>query len=61
MRLALEEGRNLAGAVLAPWLAAVGAIAAMVTDRSIVVERVQPAEYIDGAAIPHTYIYMSGL
>jgi hypothetical protein len=30
----------VAGAVLAPWLAAVGAIAALVTDCSIVVERV---------------------
>jgi hypothetical protein len=31
---------GVAGAVLAPWLAAVGAIAALVTDSSIVVERV---------------------
>ena len=31
---------GVAGAVLAPWLAAVGAIAALVTDCSIVVERV---------------------
>ena len=31
---------GLAGAVLAPWLAAVGAVAALVTDSSIVVERV---------------------
>ena len=35
---------GVAGAVLAPWLAAVGAIAALVTDSSIVVERT------DGAA-----------
>jgi len=35
---------GVAGAVLAPWLAAVGAIAALVTDCSIVVERVEPAE-----------------
>jgi hypothetical protein len=34
---------GVAGAVLAPWLAAVGAIAALVTDCSIVVERVEPA------------------
>ena len=33
---------GVAGAVLAPWLAAVGAIAALVTDCSIVVERVEP-------------------
>lgn len=32
---------GLAGAVLAPWLAAVGAIAALVTDCSIVIERVE--------------------
>ncbi|MFI5259831.1 MAG: DUF4342 domain-containing protein [Candidatus Limnocylindrales bacterium] len=30
---------GVAGAVLAPWLAAVGAIAALVTDCSVVVER----------------------
>jgi hypothetical protein len=35
---------GVAGAVLAPWLAAVGAIAALVTDSSIVVERVEPAK-----------------
>ena len=34
---------GVAGAVLAPWLAAVGAVAALVTDCSIVVERVEPA------------------
>ncbi len=34
---------GVAGAVVAPWLAAVGAIAALVTDCSIVVERVEPA------------------
>jgi uncharacterized protein DUF4342 len=31
---------GVAGAVLAPWLAGIGAIAALVTDSSIVVERV---------------------
>ena len=31
---------GVAGAVLAPWLAGIGAIAALVTDCSIVVERV---------------------
>jgi Domain of unknown function (DUF4342) len=30
---------GVAGAILAPWLAAIGAIAALVTDCSIVVER----------------------
>ncbi len=35
---------GVAGAVLAPWLAAVGAIAALVTDSSIVVERVDRAD-----------------
>ncbi len=35
---------GVAGAVLAPWLAAVGAIAALVTDCSIVVERVEKPE-----------------
>jgi uncharacterized protein DUF4342 len=34
---------GVAGAVLAPWLAAAGAIAALVTDCSIVVERVDSA------------------
>ena len=34
---------GVAGAVLAPWLAAVGAIAALVTDSSIVVERTDSA------------------
>ncbi|HEY7942751.1 MAG TPA: DUF4342 domain-containing protein [Candidatus Limnocylindrales bacterium] len=33
---------GVAGAVLAPWLAAIGAIAALVTDCSIVVERIEP-------------------
>src|SRR3984893_13006439 len=45
---------GLAGAVLAPWLAAVGAVAALVTDSSIVVERVEQAnEDAGGAAEPH--------
>jgi hypothetical protein len=35
---------GVAGAVLAPWLAAVGAIAALVTDSSIIVERVDRAD-----------------
>jgi hypothetical protein len=35
---------GLAGAVLAPWLAAVGAVAALVTDSSIIVERVDSAK-----------------
>ncbi|HYM49018.1 MAG TPA: DUF4342 domain-containing protein [Candidatus Limnocylindrales bacterium] len=33
---------GVAGAILAPWLAAVGAIAALVTDCTIVVEREGP-------------------
>jgi hypothetical protein len=35
---------GVAGAVLAPWLAAFGAIAALVTDCSIVVERADRPE-----------------
>jgi len=35
---------GVAGAVLAPWLAAVGAIAALVTDCSVVVERAAKSE-----------------
>jgi hypothetical protein len=35
---------GVAGAILAPWLAAVGAIAALVTDCTIVVERTEPAK-----------------
>jgi hypothetical protein len=52
-RISIKQGEHtivelpltggVAGAVLAPWLAAVGAIAALVTDCSIVVERVEPA------------------
>ncbi len=52
-RISIKQGEHtvaefpltigVAGAVLAPWLAAVGAIAALVTDCSIVVERVDPA------------------
>jgi hypothetical protein len=40
---------GVVGAVLAPWLAAVGAIAALVTDSSIVVERVAQAGSADHA------------
>ena len=53
-RISIKQGEHtivelpltigVAGAVLAPWLAAVGAIAALVTDCSIVVERVGPAK-----------------
>ncbi len=53
-RISIKQGEHtivelpltigVAGAVLAPWLAAVGAIAALVTDCSIVVERVETAE-----------------
>jgi len=53
-RLSIKQGDHtivelpltvgLAGAVLAPWLAAVGAVAALVTDSSIVVERVDSAK-----------------
>jgi uncharacterized protein DUF4342 len=53
-RISIKQGENtivelpltvgVAGAVLAPWLAAVGAIAALVTDCTIVVERVEPAK-----------------
>jgi hypothetical protein len=49
-RISIKQGEHtvaefpltigVAGAVLAPWLAAAGAIAALVTDSSIVVERV---------------------
>lgn len=52
-RISIKQGEHtvvefpltigVAGAVLAPWLAAAGAIAALVTDCSIVVERVDPA------------------
>jgi uncharacterized protein DUF4342 len=52
-RISIKQGEHtivelpltvgVAGAVLVPWLAAVGAIAALVTDCSIVVERVEPA------------------
>ena len=52
-RISIKQGEHtlvefpltvgLAGAVLAPWLAAVGAIAALATDSSIVVERVGSA------------------
>lgn len=52
-RISIKQGEHtivelpltigVAGAVLAPWLAAVGAVAALVTDCSIVVERVEPA------------------
>lgn len=52
-RISIKQGEHtiielpltvgVAGAILAPWLAAVGAIAALVTDCSIVVERVEPA------------------
>lgn len=51
-RISIKQGQHtivelpltlgVAGAILAPWLAAVGAIAALVTDCSIVVERVEP-------------------
>src|ERR1700730_11703624 len=51
-RISIKQGEHtivelpltvgLAGAVLAPWLAAVGAVAALVTDSSIVVERDEP-------------------
>ena len=53
-RISIKQGEHtivelpltigVAGAVLAPWLAAVGAIAALVTDSSIVVERVEPTK-----------------
>lgn len=53
-RISIKQGEHIvaefplavgvAGAVLAPWLAAVGAIAALVTDCSIVVERVDKPE-----------------
>jgi hypothetical protein len=53
-RISIKQGEHtvvefpltvgVAGALLAPWLAAVGAIAALVTDSSIVVERVDKAE-----------------
>jgi hypothetical protein len=52
-RISIKQGEHtvaefpltigVAGAVLAPWLAGVGAIAALVTDSSIVVERVDRA------------------
>jgi hypothetical protein len=52
-RISIKQGEHMvvefpltvgvAGAVLAPWLAAAGAIAALVTDCSIVVERAAPA------------------
>jgi hypothetical protein len=52
-RISIKQGEHtivelpltvgVAGAILAPWLAAVGAIAALVTDCSIVVERIEPA------------------
>ena len=52
-RISIKQGEHtivelpltvgIAGALIAPWLAAVGAIAALVTDCSIVVERVEPA------------------
>jgi uncharacterized protein DUF4342 len=52
-RISIKQGEHtvaeipltvgVAGAVLAPWLAAAGAIAALVTDCSIVVERVDSA------------------
>ena len=41
--LALPLTIGLAGVLLAPWLAAVGAVAALVTDSSIVVERAEPS------------------
>lgn len=51
-RISIKQGEHtvaefpltvgVAGAVLAPWLAGIGAIAALVTDSSIVVERVGP-------------------
>lgn len=52
-RISIKQGEHtivelpltvgVAGAILAPWLAAVGGIAALVTDCSIVVERIEPA------------------
>lgn len=52
-RISIKQGEHtvvelpltvgVAGAVLAPWLAAVGAIGALVTDCSIAVERVESA------------------
>lgn len=52
-RISIKQGEHtivelpltvgIAGAILVPWLAAVGAIAALVTDCSIVVERVEKA------------------
>ena len=52
-RISIKQGEHtivelpltvgVAGAIIAPWLAAVGAVAALVTDCSIVVERVEPA------------------
>lgn len=53
-RISIKQGEHtivelpltvgVAGALLAPWLAAVGAVAALVTDCSIVVERVEPTK-----------------
>jgi hypothetical protein len=53
-RISIKQGEHtivelpltvgVAGALLAPWLAAVGAIAALVTDCSIVVEREEPVK-----------------
>jgi hypothetical protein len=49
---------GVAGAVLAPWLAGIGAIAAVVTDSSIVVERVdrpgssKPVEPVETPVAP---------
>ena len=52
-RISIKQGEHtvlelpltigLAGVLLAPWLAAVGAVAALVTDSSIVVERAEPS------------------
>lgn len=52
-RISIKQGEHtvvelpltvgVAGAVLAPWLAAVGAIGALVTDCSIAVERLESA------------------
>src|ERR1700694_3340612 len=58
-RISIKQGEHpvaefpltigVVGAVLAPWLAAVGAIAALVTDSSIVVERVARPDSADHA------------
>jgi Domain of unknown function (DUF4342) len=41
--LELPLTMGVAGVLLAPWLAAVGAVAALVTDSSIEVERAEPS------------------